>query len=457
MQLQWDDTIAALASPPGSALRGIVRVSGPDVKDAVAAIFQPDDHERWQTSKSSFRYLGQLTLPQLPAVESAVMLWPGKRSYTGEPLAEIHTLGSPPLLEAILATLYSGGVRPARAGEFTLRAFLGGRIDLTQAEAVLGVIDAEDHHELNAALQQLAGGLSSRLATERASLLDLLADLEAGLDFVDEDIQFVSADDIQQRLNRSLATIRVLLLDAETRMQTSVHRRVVLAGLPNAGKSSLFNSLTESDAALVSDQQGTTRDYLTGRVYCGETVIELIDTAGAEPVANEHDIMHQAGTLRTDALRAADLIVFCSECEMSPSERQQDDEFASELKRLERPILRVTTKSDLSSNGSADGLPVSINDAASLARLKSAIAEQLSTRNRGERQLIGTTAARCRESLRATETALQDALEATLSESGEELIALEIRAGLEHLGHILGTVYTDDILDRIFSKFCIGK
>ncbi len=457
MQLQWDDTIAALASPPGSAARGIVRVSGPDVREAVSAIFQADDSGNWRNTKSSLRHPGELSLPNLPPVESAVLLWPGRRSYTGEPLAEIHTVGSPPLLEATLSALFSNGIRPARAGEFTLRAFLNGRIDLTQAEAVLGVIDAEDHHELNAALQQLAGGLSSRLAAVRSDLLDLLADLEAGLDFVDEDIQFVSSEDVAHRLNASLTTIRVLLNDAETRMQTSVNRRVVLAGLPNAGKSSLFNELTESDAALVSDQEGTTRDYLTGQVRCGEMVIELIDTAGAEPISPTRDIMSQASELRTDLLQTADLIVLCVAAEMSPTELEWNAQFSDELNRLGRPILTVRTKSDLASSSFADELAVSIRTPHSLAELKSAIASRLAARSRGERQLIGTTAARCRESLHATESALQDALDATLSQSGEELSAWEIRTALDHLGRILGTVYTDDILDRIFSKFCIGK
>ncbi|WP_166820599.1 tRNA modification GTPase [Thalassoroseus pseudoceratinae] len=457
MQLQWDDTIAALASPPGAALRGIVRISGPDVREAVSAIFHPDDEQRWQATRSSLRHPGQLTLPDLPPIESAVLLWPGRRSYTGEPLAEIHTLGSPPLLEAILSALFSHNIRPARAGEFTLRSFLNGRIDLTQAEAVLGVIDAEDHQELNAALQQLAGGLSSRLATVRSDLLDLLADLEAGLDFVDEDIQFVSTEEVTNRLSNSLTTIRSLLSDADTRMQSSVNLRVVLAGLPNAGKSSLFNTLTGSDAALVSDEQGTTRDYITGTVRCGEMTIELIDTAGAEPVSPTRDIMHQASELRTDLLKAADMILFCSASRLSSEEAQWNAEFSEELSRLDRPILAVQTKSDLVDGDAAETLAVSTSLPESFAALKSAIADRLTERQRGERQLIGSTAARCRESLQATESALQEGMDATHSQAGEELIALEIRTALDHLGRILGTVYTDDILDRIFSKFCIGK
>ena len=171
-------------------------------------------------------------------------LWPGKRSYTGQPVAEVHTLGSPPLLEAVVRAVCRGGARPAEPGEFTLRAFLAGRIDLTQAEAVLGVIDATGNAELDAALKQLAGGLAGPLRLLRSDLLDLLAHVEAGLDFADEDLPFIKAEELLKRLDEAAAEVDRLARQLAFRGEAVVRVRVAPCGRPNAGKSSLFNALT---------------------------------------------------------------------------------------------------------------------------------------------------------------------------------------------------------------------
>ena len=216
--IRLDDTIAALASAPGVGGRGIVRVSGGDVRQLLEQHFTSRDAERWTKATCAARHVGEWQLAVDVPWDDApfqnglrlpveVGLWPTKRSYTGQPLAELHLIGSPPLLEAVLTQLCRSGCRAARPGEFTLRAFLAGRLDLLQAEAVLGVIDAADHVELDQALQQLAGGISQQMGTLRADLLDLLADLEAGLDFVDEDIEFVSRE---QRLSRVTAAQRTI-------------------------------------------------------------------------------------------------------------------------------------------------------------------------------------------------------------------------------------------------------
>ena len=206
---QPDDTIAALASPPGAAARGLIRLSGHGCREVLETCFSAAQPEQWRTARQATRFTGTLQLAgisrQIPA---AVCLWPGRRSYTGEPAAELHLPGSPPLLEAVLSQLHTAGARPARPGEYTLRAFLAGRIDLVQAEAVLGVIDAADESELQQALRQLAGGLSAPVTELRSRLLNLLADLEAGLDFVEEDIEnILSACKVKPMVNQILAHI----------------------------------------------------------------------------------------------------------------------------------------------------------------------------------------------------------------------------------------------------------
>jgi tRNA modification GTPase len=322
MVLKLDDTITALASAPGVSGRGIVRVSGGDVRRVLEQHFTPRDGERWTKATRAERHVGEWRLAVDVPWDDApfqnglrlpveVGLWPTKRSYTGQPLAELHLIGSPPLLEAVLTQLCRSGCRAARPGEFTLRAFLAGRLDLLQAEAVLGVIDAADHVELEQALQQLAGGISQRMGTLRADLLDLLADLEAGLDFVDEDIEFVSREQLLSRVAAAQRTIAELCDQASRRLQSSARPRVVLAGLPNAGKSTLLNALTGQSAALVSEVSGTTRDYLCVPLDRDGLHVDLIDTAGWDSKTSGIDAVAQQR--RHEQWQHADLIVWCSD------------------------------------------------------------------------------------------------------------------------------------------------
>ncbi len=340
------DTIAALASAPGAAPRGIVRVSGPDVRGILQSVFTPEDPRRWEAATRAGRHPGRASLPgvTLP-LPVDVLLWPTRRSFTGEPLAEFHTIGCPPLLEALLQGLFAGGARPARRGEFTLRAFLAGRIDLLQAEAVLGVIEATDQQQLQRALTQLGGGLSHRLTEIHEQLLLHLADLEAGLDFVEEDIEFVTRGELIQRIadvRQFLAGLRVQSME---RLPSTARQKVVLAGLPNAGKSTLFNAFAGRDAALVSEQAGTTRDYLSRPLDWEGLLIELIDTAGWEEGAA--GITQSASEHRQQQWAQADLLVWCASAASSERRLLQDQQQWLQTASLRIPRLRVMTKADL--------------------------------------------------------------------------------------------------------------
>lgn len=468
-----DDVIAALASPPGGAARGIIRLSGPDVRGPLRGLFTPDDPQRWERATRAERHTGRLRLPDCRVpLDADVLLWPTRRSYTGAPLAELHLPGSPPLLEGVLAELHARGARPARPGEFTLRAFLAGRIDLVQAEAVLGTIEAHDQRELETALAQLAGGLSGKLATIRGELLDLLADLEAGLDFVDEDIEFVPPAELVERVASARTAIQQLLEQASQRMRTTGTRCVVLAGLPNAGKSTLFNALVGEEAALVSPIRGTTRDWLSAELHWDGVAVDLVDTAGWEDEsvpgresAAEEEIMAAAAALRGGQFDRADLVLWCTAADLDPQTRSIDAELFARLQRENRPLMRVWTRCDLATE-IEDSDPAALRIQAPpeegpspsiLDALRRAILERLAAPATPGRELVGMTASRARESLASAEAALARAEQAAAARFGEEILAIEIREALDHLGRILGTVFTDDILDRIFSKFCIGK
>ncbi len=459
MRIDLDDCIAALASPPGPAARGIIRVSGPSAKPVIERVFTPEDRSAWNSAGLPLRHRGRIELDSLRCpLPASVLLWPTSRSYTGQPMAEIHTAGSPPLLELVLEALHRHEARPARPGEFTLRAFLAGRIDLPQAEAVLGVIDANDHDELEVALRQLAGGLSGRLAGVREDLLQLLGDLEAGLDFVEEDITFVSAEETCQRIDAARKILQALADQADSRMQSRVAPRVVLAGLPNAGKSTLFNALAGVDAAIVSEVSGTTRDYLSLETRLAGMPVTLIDTAGWED--RTHIISEQAQAFREEQQQQADLIVWCSACGQ-PGEAAELDQRQRELwKSAEVPLLLARTKSDLSDSASSvepNAFFVSAVDGNGIEELSCTIAAVLQGPAPRGRQLLGSTASRCRDTLARSMDSLSGAYAAASGQLGDELVCLDLRAALDDLGAILGLVYTDDILDHIFSNFCIGK
>lgn len=456
---ELDQTIAAVASAPGGAGRGIVRVSGADAVALVGQIFDTTENGAERASQISYRESGAVRLPGYPPVASDAWVWPTSRSYTGQPMVELHLPGSPPLLESVLESLFQQGVRPARAGEFTLRAFLAGRMDLAQAEAVLGVIDADDHEELTTALNQLAGGLSGKLLQLRGDLLDLLADLEAGLDFVEEDIEFVSREEVMRRLQHGIDVVRQLEEQADGRMLADDQLRVVLAGLPNAGKSTLFNALSKTDDAIVSSVAGTTRDYLSAKLRCGDLTVKLVDTAGLDQ--SESGIDGVAQQLGGGQVGEADLVLWCSAIDGQAEDQEADETALEDLRVKHERVVVIRTRGDLRADKNhqpaEEMLVVSAVSGEGLAELRELIADTLSERSQGERQFVGSTAARSRDSLRRSRESLQRAREAADGRSGDELVAFETRSGIETLGEIVGTIYTDDLLDQIFSRFCIGK
>jgi tRNA modification GTPase len=438
-----DDTIVALASAAGPGARAIVRVSGPNTLAVVLSVFRPPE---LLEPKRRCLLEGAAHLPNLASpLPADLYLWPAPHSYTGQDVAELHTLSSPPLLDLLIAGLLRAGARVAQPGEFSMRAFLAGKLDLTRAEAVVGVIEAGDRVELKQALGQLAGGVGRPMQELRDDLLNLLADVEAGLDFADEDIRFVNQDEMLKRLGKGLAQVVLLSKQLQQRAVSEQAFRVVLAGKPNAGKSSLFNALAGA-TALVSPQPGTTRDYLVQRLKLGDVVVELVDTPGWQSGGDE--IEAQAQTLARQQSERADLVLLC----LRAGEPISGVE-AELLARTEPPVVGVSTQCDLAS-ARADSLPTSAVTGLGLDGVKRLLGERARFR---AQPALAPSLSRCRHHVETCLDHLRRAHAIVLYEDPPELLALELRGALDQLGEMVGAVYTDDLLDRIFSRFCIGK
>jgi tRNA modification GTPase len=471
MRLDLTDTIAAIASPPGASPRGVVRVSGPD---ALAIIHRLCDSP-FTTPTRAARIANVALRLRLNAhshtLPCDLFIWPTPRSYTREPTVEIHTIGSPPILEALTQTLCENGARLAEPGEFTLRAVLAGRMDLVQAEAVLGVIDAQHEAALAQALTQLAGGVSAPLHALREELLMLLAELEAGLDFVEEeDVRFIEPAVLAERLAHAEGVLNGVVAQLQTRTINSNRPRVVIVGPPNAGKSSLFNALVKrcggtGAAALVADLAGTTRDTLTAIIRCAAIECELVDTAGADesPAVSKIDAL--ARTEANAARRHADLLL---DCGPHANHNANTIALATKSDLTDRGVPLACRQWDVltdSTPGShwrhasgthLEALPVSTVTGEGLDMLIKTIATQLDA-TLTPTGMTAATASRCEDSLRSAAASLTAAHGLALHPHAEDLLAAELRTALDHLGRVVGAVVTDDILDRIFSKFCIGK
>ena len=488
--LDIDDTIAAIASPPGASERGIVRISGPDATKCIASCFFPDDGRSLAQQSTVDSVPGNLQLDTDLRLPGRLLVWPTDRSYTRQPSAEFHTIGSSPLLQLALKAVCDAGARVARPGEFTLRAFLSGRLDLTQAEAVLAVIDARGEDDLRLSLDQLAGGLATPLTSIRNELIAILAELEAQLDFAEEDIEFISDSLLFQKLDQASDQLSSIVNQISGRHVTEEKFTAVLTGLPNAGKSSLFNCLLGESKAIVTNIAGTTTDYVTGELSQSGVTIQLIDTAGFEQIETSEtassQIQASAQDARQDRIERADLCIRCVAAD-APVETWNgvgDLDFHvaptsdADLQNRSASILVVTQSDrplaphaaarlaeiDSGSSESNQGQRIFRNvirtsslTSAGVVQLREILFKIAIEAQTSDSPIVGSTLRRTADSLNAAAKSVQLARRAASAGIGEELVASEIRHALDHLGCVVGTVYTDDILDVVFGQFCIGK
>jgi tRNA modification GTPase len=359
-QLDLTQTIAAVSSGLAPARRAIVRVSGSHTRGILQALVAAASDTSFLSASQAVSAEVELDIGwEQRRFPARIYYWPDHRSFTGEPCAELHVLGAMPIIERLTEHIVSLGARPAERGEFTLRSFLAGKLDLTQAEAVLGVIEADTPQQLNESLQQLAGNLSVPVRELRDQLVELVAHLEAGLDFVEEDIEFITPHQLRASLNSILQQLQILSDRLQSRGARSRAARITLVGRPNAGKSSLFNALIGTDRVIVSPQAGTTRDAVAETLKLGELPVELTDTAGLEEL-QELSPRGIAQLVLQERLQQSDAILFCVDVSQ-PSPTGWVDAQEQRLREMVPRVLTVGTKADLADPSVSHGWDVLVS------------------------------------------------------------------------------------------------
>jgi tRNA modification GTPase len=485
--LRTDDVIVAVSSPAGRAARGIVRLTGPGAVACAGTLFAPMDG-RPLDAHSSWRVIpGRLQLQDGVAVPCNAVVFRPPRSYTGQPLVELHVAGSPALLEMALRACMGAGARLAGPGEFTARAFLTGRMDLVSAEGVQEKIAARSDAQLMAAQQLAAGTLAERVRAATSELTDLLSLVEAGIDFADEPIEFIDGEALGRRLAALAAGLEDLLARSLDMQRLEVLPRVALAGPVNAGKSRLLNQLTGLDRSICSPIPGTTRDVLSAVMDTPAGQVLLLDGPGLGPVQGEIDRIAQEAW--RDLLGRVDLVLL-----VLPADGVYDDSAVMEAVAGRR-CLRVVNKADLLNAAGQEVVRrrvaasfggsvwmVSAATGAGCEELREAIGAMVAgaeTSGQGRIVLTARHSEALREGLAAVRAAGDlvgwhgplgelGAGPAQRSDAGlrgpderaaapAELVALHLREAAGHLGLITGQVTTEELLERVFSRFCIGK
>ena len=456
------DTIAALATPIGEGGIHIIRISGPDAPAIAQPLFQPQGGAQVADLEPQKVVYGNLTDPATGQVVDEILLirFRAPHSYTGEDVIEIHGHGGAYVSSKILQLVLDQGARPAEAGEFTRRAFLNGRLDLSQAEAVADVIHAASDKALTSALAQLKGQLSEKLNTLYDALVQVLAQLEAAIDFPEEGLEFVQKQQLDKNIQNANTEIKKLV---DSYRQGKIYReglKVALVGKPNVGKSSLLNALLQEDRAIVTPHPGTTRDTLEERVRIKDIHITIVDTAGLRHQPGE---IEQHGIDRTrHALAQADLALVIFD-----ASEPLDDNDAMLIKEVdEQPKLILLNKSDLPQKldkadlkklaGGPAPLTLSATEGKGVEGLREAL-YQTAMAGQPSGEAVVITRERHRSALAEAQEALTRVSQSLQADLSEDLIAVDLNIALEHLGGILGKTFVDDLLDHIFHDFCIGK
>ena len=452
-----DDTIIALATPQGVGAIAVIRISG---KDAIRVCNEVFFGKNLEEQPSHTIHLGTIRDGGKIIDEVLVSLFKGPRSFTKENVVEISTHGSSYIVNQVLKLFVRKGVRLAKPGEFTQRAFLNGQFDLAQAEAVADLIHSDSESSHQAALNQMRGGFSSEIQELRNQLIHFASMIELELDFSEEDVEFVSRDGLRQLVERILRLVEELILSFDLGNVIKNGVPTVIAGKPNAGKSTLLNALLNEEKAIVSDIAGTTRDFIEDELSLGGVIFRFIDTAGLRETT---DTIEAIGVSRTqEKMRTASLILYLFD--LSDTDLVEVHRDLNKLDNLGVPYLKVGNKLDRAKENIVnelqgkytDMLFISAGNKENLELLKARILELVNLDKFRTGNTVVTNV-RHYDSLTKTRESLLEVLGGLDQLVTNDFLAMDIRRALHYLGEITGEVTTDDLLANIFSKFCIGK
>lgn len=435
------DTIAAIATPLGIGGVGIIRISGEKAFEIAQKMFS----KNFKAGKIAF---GNITDGKTVLDEGLLLSFKAPNSYTGEDVVELQVHGSPVVINNILKNVLKNGARPAEKGEFTKRAFLNHKMDLSQAEAVLDIIHAKSTQFAQVGVKNLSGALNSKISDIKNDISAILAKIIASLDFPDE-VEETSYDFLEVELSKIINEIENILKYASSHNIARQGIKIAIAGRPNVGKSSLFNSLLDMERSIVTEIEGTTRDIITENITVKGICATLIDTAGIRK--DSSDKVEKIGIdFSKRTVQEADLILYLFE---ACGENREDLEIYSDIK--EKPHIKIAAKCDIYKNNYDEILHISVKTGDGLDALKKEIEDRIVNFDISQSEFITNT--RQQDCLRRAQNNLKLALEGAQAENLQDLISIDIKAALLDISEITGEVLTDEILNKIFDEFCVGK
>ncbi|MFC3881265.1 tRNA uridine-5-carboxymethylaminomethyl(34) synthesis GTPase MnmE [Algoriphagus namhaensis] len=451
------DTIVALATPQGIGAIAVIRLSGSRAIEIVNEVFFGKDLSKQESHTIHF---GTIRDEDKIIDEVLVSLFIAPKSFTKENVVEISTHGSSYIINRVLKLFLKKGARLAKPGEFTQRAFLNGQFDLAQAEAVADLIHADSESSHEAALNQMRGGFSSEIQELRQKLIHFASMIELELDFGEEDVEFASRTELQELVERLMRVVEELILSFDLGNVIKNGVPTVIAGKPNAGKSTLLNALLKEEKAIVSDIAGTTRDFIEDEININGVIFRFIDTAGLRETT---DTIEAIGVSRTqEKMKTASLILYLFD--LGDTDLIEINRDVNKLENLGVPFIKVANKLDMANPEllaelkakHPDTLFISAKNQEHLEDLKAKLMELVNLDKFKTGNTVVTNI-RHYDSLIKTRDSLLDIIHGIETEVTNDFVAMDIRRSLHFLGEITGEITTDDLLANIFSKFCIGK
>ena len=447
-------TIVALSTPSGSGALGVIRLSGPEAVEIANSVFKGKDLRK---QASHTLHFGLIMDGESILDEVVIGIFLAPKSYTKENVIEISCHGSSYIIQRIIALLIENGSRAAKPGEFTLQAFLNGAFDLSKAEAVADLIASNSRASHDVAMQQMRGGFANELQGLREQLVHFASMIELELDFAEEDVEFANREQLRELILQINRVITKLISSFELGNVIKNGIPIVIAGKPNVGKSTLLNSLLNEERAIVSDIAGTTRDTIEDEINIGGVVFRFIDTAGIRETA---DLIEAKGVERTlEKMKQAKLIIYMTDATQDFSDIAQQVEG---LDNQDIPYIVLVNKAEMLTAEQKEHLKelpvhfISAKEHVGVEELKESLLETVNVSGIDTNETILTNI-RHVEALKSTEASLNRVLENIDNPITSDFLAMDIKQALHYLGEIVGEVTTDDLLENIFSKFCIGK